>query len=64
MSYSECLIDGLGSVLEYTEQKIKVLVGSQVITFYGDDLHINSFTHEGAIVEGAIISIEFSSQAV
>ena len=35
--------------------------GSQEITFWGDDLKINSFTREGAVVQGNITSMEFSS---
>ena len=46
MAGSECLVDGLGS---------------QEITFWGDDLKINSFTREGAVVQGNITSMEFSS---
>ena len=61
MSGSECLVDGLQSIVEYSDTKIIVSLGSQIITFFGDDLHINSFTREGAVVEGNIISMEFSS---
>lgn len=61
MSGRECLVDGLQSILEYSDRKIIVSLGSQVITFLGSDLHINSFTREGAVVEGDIISMEFSS---
>lgn len=60
MSGRECLVDGLDSVIEYSNDKIVVSLGSQLITFLGDDLRINSFTREGAIVEGTIISMEFS----
>ena len=57
----ECLVDGLQSVIEYSSEKIKVSLGSQLITFYGDGLRINSFTREGAVVEGNITSMEFSA---
>lgn len=57
----ECLVDGIDSVIEYSSEKIKVALGKQLITFYGDGLRINSFTHEGAIVEGNITSMEFSA---
>lgn len=60
MTGSECLVDGLKSVIEYSNDKIVVSLGKQMITFVGDDLHINSFTREGAIIEGNIISMEFS----
>jgi sporulation protein YqfC len=58
---SECLVDGLDSVIEYSDEKIKVRLGSQFITFFGSSLKINSFTREGAVVEGNITSMEFSS---
>ena len=41
--------------------EITVSLGSQEITFWGDDLKINSFTREGAVVQGNITSMEFSS---
>lgn len=61
VSGGECLVDGLDSVIEYSSTKIKVSLGSQMITFFGDDLRINSFTREGAIVQGNIMSMEFSA---
>ncbi len=61
MAGRECLVDGLEGIIEYSSEKIQVSLGSQIITFFGDDLKINSFTREGAVVEGNIISMEFSS---
>ena len=61
MAGSECLVDGLESIIEYSNTKITVSLGSQLITFLGDDLKINSFTREGAIVQGNITSMEFST---
>lgn len=61
MTGSECLVDGLKSVIEYTDTKISVSLGSQIIVFYGFDLKINSFTKDGAIVEGNITNMEFLS---
>lgn len=60
MTNSECLVDGLGGIIEYSPTKIQVSIGSQLVTFYGDNLKINSFTREGAIVAGNILSMEFS----
>lgn len=57
----ECLVDGLKSVIEYSDTKISVSLGSQVIVFNGFDLKINSFTKEGAIIEGNITYMEFLS---
>ncbi|MDD6620468.1 MAG: YabP/YqfC family sporulation protein [Eubacteriales bacterium] len=61
MAGSECLVDGLEGIIEYSSTKIQVSLGTQIITFWGDDLRINSFTREGAVVEGNIMSMEFSS---
>ena len=55
------LVDGLEKIIEYSNTKITVSLGSQEITFWGDDLKINSFTREGAVVQGNITSMEFSS---
>ncbi|MCM1285769.1 MAG: YabP/YqfC family sporulation protein [Acetobacter sp.] len=57
---NECTVDGLQSIIEYSGTKITVSLGSQIITFYGDELKINSFTRDGAVVEGNILSMEFS----
>lgn len=58
---SECLVDGLNGILEYTSEKIKINLGSQIVTFRGSNLVINSFTRDGATVEGVIMSMEFSN---
>lgn len=60
MNGNECLVDGLKSVVEYSDDKIIISLGNKSITFFGDDLQINSFTREGAIIQGNIISMEFS----
>ena len=50
----------LKSVLEYSSDKIKLAAGKKKITFHGDNLHIDSFTPQGAVVEGMIVSVDFS----
>lgn len=57
----QCVVDGLKSVLEYSSEKIKLNIGKKSVTFHGEGLHIDSFTPEGAIVEGFIMSLEFSN---
>lgn len=61
MTGSECLVDGLKSVIEYSDTKISVSLGSQIIVFNGFGLKINSFTRDGAIIEGDITFLEFLS---
>lgn len=58
---SECVVDGLKGIIEYTKEKIKINLGKYFVTFIGDELYINSFSHEGAVVQGTIISVEFES---
>ncbi len=58
---SECVVDGLKSVVEYTNQRVKFNMGSYYITFVGADLCINSFSRQGAIVQGNIMSVEFDN---
>lgn len=58
---SQCVVDGLKSVLEYTDEKIKLDIGKKTVTFHGSGLHIDSFTPQGAVVEGMIISLDFSN---
>ena len=58
---SKCVIDGLKGIAAYSSDKIKVNLGKYYVTFFGDNLFINAFSPEGAIVEGTIISLEFES---
>lgn len=56
----ECVVDGLKSIIEYSAEKIKLNIGKRTVTFNGEDLHINSFTPQGAVVQGIILSVDFS----
>ena len=58
---SRCVIDGLRSIASYSSDKIKVNLGKYYVSFFGDNLFINAFSPEGAIVEGTIVSMEFES---
>ena len=49
------------SPLDYYFGKPRIEMAGSEITFWGDDLKINSFTREGAVVQGNITSMEFSS---
>lgn len=57
---SECVVDGLKSIIEYKKDKIKLNIGKKAVTFLGEDLEINSLSTEGAVVKGFIMSMEFS----
>lgn len=56
----ECIVDGLKSITEYSAEKIKLCIGKRAVTFLGENLHIKSFTPQGAVVQGEILSVEFS----
>ncbi len=56
----ECVVDGLKSIIKYSGDEIILNVGRVAVKFLGSDLHINSFSPEGAVVNGFIMSMEFS----
>lgn len=58
---NQCVVDGLKGISEYSQDKIKINLGKYSVSFFGDELFINSFSHQGAIVEGTIISVELES---
>ncbi|MBR3150265.1 MAG: YabP/YqfC family sporulation protein [Eubacterium sp.] len=58
---NQCVVDGLKGILEYTKDKIKIDLGKYAVTFTGSELYINALSHEGAVVEGTIMSMEFCS---
>ena len=58
---SQCVVDGLRGILEYTKDRIKIDLGKYAVLFIGSDLYINALSHEGAVVEGTLISMEFCS---
>ena len=60
---TQCIIDGLKGITEYTKEKIKMNLGKYSVCFFGDELYINSFSPEGAIIEGTIVSMEFEGNA-
>lgn len=57
---SECVVDGLKSIIEYNSDRIKLNIGRRAVVFLGEGLEINSFTPEGAVVRGFIMSVEFT----
>lgn len=55
------LIDGCRSVLEYTDECIKLNLGKNTVTFLGTGLTIRSLSMKQAMVEGFILNIEFGN---
>ena len=60
---SECKVEGLKGISEYSSEKIRINLGKFSVSFLGDGLFINTFSPEGATVEGTIVSVEFESNA-
>lgn len=55
----EAVIEGCQGVLEYDENIIKLAAGKMSIKFVGRGLQIKVLTHDSAVVEGFISSMEF-----
>ncbi len=55
----EAVVDGCQGVLEYDENAIKLLTGKMQTCFLGRGLQIKVLTHDSAVIEGFIMSIEF-----
>ncbi len=58
---NQCVIDGLKGILEYSSERIGLNLGKYSVLISGENMHIDSFSHEGAIIEGAIHAMELSS---
>jgi sporulation protein YqfC len=55
----EAVIDGCQGILEYSEDSIKLAAGKLNMLFTGRGLQIKVLTHDSAVIEGFITSIEF-----
>lgn len=60
---SECVVDGLKGILEYGDDRIKINLGKYYATIFGDGLYIDSFSYEGAVIRGTIVSVELDGNA-
>ena len=58
-----CTVEGIEHICEYSPGKIVLALHRRTLTIHGADLFISSFTAFGAVVEGTIISIDFSGGA-
>lgn len=55
----EVILDGCKGIAEYADDKIKLNLCRNTISFSGEDLRIKSLNGEQAIICGNIISVEF-----
>lgn len=60
---TECIVEGIKGIPQYNEEKITIDLGKFSVSIFGDGLYINSFTPQGAVIEGAIVSMEFEGYA-
>ena len=60
LSDKKALIDGKCTVLQYSEEEIKINTGTGIIAFIGKNLSIDSLNKESAIISGTLKKIEFS----
>ena len=59
---SQCVVDGLKQVIEYTNERIRIDVGSFCVNIIGSGLCINEFSPQGAIIDGDILSLALSNE--
>lgn len=57
----EAVVEGCQGILEYDENVVRLATGKMSIKFTGRNLQIRVLTHDSAIVEGFIVSIEFTA---
>ncbi len=55
----EIIIDGVGGVVEYGENLIKLNAGSLLISIVGNELLIKAYDGSVAVISGQISQIEF-----
>lgn len=58
---TQCVVDGLKCISEYKSDKIRISLGDYCVSFFGANLRIDSFSFEGAIICGDIVSMEFDT---
>ncbi len=55
----EIIIDGVGGVVEYGENLIKLNAGNLLISIVGNELLIKAYDGSVAVISGQIANIEF-----
>ncbi|MEG0979596.1 MAG: YabP/YqfC family sporulation protein [Oscillospiraceae bacterium] len=57
---SEAIIEGCKGVLEYSDDAIRLNIGKNEVKFFGTDLIVKSYFNEQVIIQGNILTIDFS----
>ncbi len=56
----EAIIEGCKGVLEYSDDAIRLNLGKNEVRFFGTELVIKSYFNEQVIIQGNILTIDFS----
>lgn len=59
ISNREASVDGCRGVVDYYDDRIKLSIQGGSVTFFGQGLHITSFTENSAVISGRLQNIEF-----
>ena len=57
---NQLILDGGFSIIEYTEENVKLKIKKGYVLIYGTELIINNINDENLLITGKIISLEFS----
>lgn len=60
-SNREAVVSDCRGILEYSPETIRLLAGNMTVKFCGRNLVIGSMDRAAAVINGFIVSIEFSS---
>ena len=60
-SNKEAVVENCKGILEYTQERIRLLTPGITIKFTGKELYIGCMSGKGAVVSGVIDTIEFSA---
>lgn len=58
---NRCVVEGLKSIESYNQDMMRFNLGKYYLSLYGSDMRIQSFSVDGAIICGDIISLEFDT---
>lgn len=56
----EAHVNNCAGILEYSEEKIKINMGKNAVTFAGNGLSIKEYGSSFAVIEGDILDVSFS----
>lgn len=58
-SNKQAVIDGRCSILQYSEEEIKINTGTGIVMFCGNGLCLDTLNRDGALISGTILKMEF-----